>query len=379
MQEWAALGEILNDTYWTRIWIAQEIAVASNVVLQIRHHSIELEVFRNVILKPVDSYINNIHRDIHIVLPQLQLNAAWAVLEARRRYQTKSKPELGELLVLFLSSDATEPEDKVYGVYSMCAEAWRNQLPLPNYQLLLSTVYVTAVRAVIKNSGNLDILSALNCPFAWLLLPSWCPNFNGSSPACLPSMESSWRCAGTKKLEVAFVDDRIMRVKGFVLDKVDRIFLTDNLHLDHASAWASEMKSSLTATAWSPYGDERQRREALQDTLTLESPSNVIFKARAALGRLSCADNKDLEEESDIYSTWFIRRLLEEGSRPWLGGQSRRNHRNFAKHRSIALTKQGYICLLPETATKGDEIVVLYGGKIPFCVRRAENGGDEEA
>jgi hypothetical protein len=41
--------------------------------------------------------------------------------------------------------------------------------------------------------------------------------------------------------------------------------------------------------------------------------------------------------------------------------------------------KQGYICLLPETATNGDEIVVLYGGKIPFCVRRAENGGDGEA
>jgi hypothetical protein len=46
----------------------------------------------------------------------------------------------------------------------------------------------------------------------------------------------------------------------------------------------------------------------------------------------------------------------------------------FAMHRKFCLTKKGYIGLAPLNAAEGDVVAVLNGGRVPFILRRLENG-----
>ena len=40
----------------------------------------------------------------------------------------------------------------------------------------------------------------------------------------------------------------------------------------------------------------------------------------------------------------------------------------------FCVTRDGYMCLIPARAAKGDEICVFLGGSVPFVIRERDNG-----
>ena len=429
--QWAALQDILERSYWNRVWIVQEVAVSKRVIMIIGRHQLSFQSFKVVINALADCYMHKIHQFVHMPLPALRINPVWAVLQARDHFQSRARLDLAELLVLFLSSFSSDPRDKVFALYSLCANEQRKNgkdaakatiaegkfPPTLDYSHTTEELFMLIIRYLATHAENLDILSALNPIAAHRTLPSWCPDWRSPSPARLPSKTCWWNCAGNTKPELSFdLDRRVMTAKGFAVDSIRFIISTDSIGFD--GDWDTEIAKEVNRAGTSPYGNESSWRVALLDTILLDAPAWVMEKSYKAMegscarleGCCNCSccrgecyvagtglAGRDQKRQGyghrrdgqyDIFSTWYPRRLLEDGLRPWLypwwmqvkKGVTTPSVRNIAANRMFFFSVRGYMGLVPEGARPGDNIIVLYGGRTPFCVRRVggETGSSEK-
>ncbi|RSL85671.1 hypothetical protein CDV31_016530 [Fusarium ambrosium] len=91
----------------------------------------------------------------------------------------KMPSELGDLLVNYRWSMATDPRDKVYGLLGLAESTYGIQ---PEYGISVRDCYTATTYQIIHGSGNLDILRALKRPSCLPVtitdLPSWVPDWS---------------------------------------------------------------------------------------------------------------------------------------------------------------------------------------------------------
>jgi hypothetical protein len=155
----------------------------------------------------------------------------------RRREQGESLDSLASigltlLTVLVgpcLSLESSRPEDKVYGIYGVCKKLGY-ELPVPDYNKPVATIYTEAAQAILRYDRNLRILSVVEgASSSSFGLPSWVPNFSGSlhkwSIENPPHLNNNFRdnkkVSGLSQCDFQLqIDPRHLRVKGRRVDKI---------------------------------------------------------------------------------------------------------------------------------------------------------------
>lgn len=89
-----------------------------------------------------------------------------------------------EALIRHRQARATDPRDKVYGLWWLLTEAL-GATPRPDYTLNVRKVYTNVASALIRYSGNLNVLSVPRKFDSTLSLPSWVPDWTGGLPSNL--------------------------------------------------------------------------------------------------------------------------------------------------------------------------------------------------
>jgi Heterokaryon incompatibility protein (HET) len=131
--KWDALVAFCQRKYWTRLWIIQEIVLASDLLIQCGSLSIPWDTVSGVFSFLRDSSLNatllprtlSTQRDLMNSVP-LFIND----LRAKRlNPEDKYRIPLVDLLLQFMSSECHETRDKAFGVLSLCEDCCRKAVP----------------------------------------------------------------------------------------------------------------------------------------------------------------------------------------------------------------------------------------------------------
>lgn len=359
--EWSCVNQFLCIPWFTRIWVLQELLLASNVRMYIGRYRIKHEI--------LDNATHNIYRFLQDHFKE-KAATGLAGLDVMFKYPDIQKikhyeaPVLGRLLQRCRVMDSGDPRDKVFALLSMSAIGQGPSLPkklYPDYSKTRFEVYRDAAHYVLGAEQTLKYLVfstsawSEDKPSSWVFdidmkfedqqhddLP-WQHKASGQNPFVHEESDN-----GNELLVQGYRIDRVMRV----LDDLTPVKQENLPNVWHTIMAAQEscfrqgidavsVFKALLAT-WVPwlentwYGKGRIRKD-LQDDLEHLWPA---LEARDG-SALPTALNDDLRS---AFRWSFGRRFFQtEAGRTGLG--------------------------LPRLEV-GDDIVVLHGGPVLYALRR---------
>lgn len=182
-----ALKELLESPYWSRVWIVQEIVLGARVRIHYGRHVVPFEVFVDAERFMRKHYYgccyyhcavnaNNKWSHLSGVLGSLNLIKDFGQMKS-----TCASREITHLSDTLLAGidfrEATDPRDQIYGLLGLVPDHRDDDLLRPDYTLSVAQVYTRAAFKIMRDSGNLRLLSYADRQCRAEDLPSWCHDF----------------------------------------------------------------------------------------------------------------------------------------------------------------------------------------------------------
>ncbi|KAK3386901.1 heterokaryon incompatibility protein-domain-containing protein [Podospora didyma] len=239
---------ILDHTWWTRVWTAQEIVLSQHALVVCGQYQIDWDFFCIAISYGIRLDIwETLLLGSHVESMTGIVN--FTALQAIKELPNHSNP--AEKLLSYLTHtrrrDAGNPRDKIYGVLGLVGGDIKDVGIVPDYRSSVSDVYRSATKSVIQVSENLDILGLTIC-FSFKDaprlpdLPSWVADWSGKTNLAWPITidskgnqritHASRRLATEPKWEDG---DRSLVIQGHVVDTITKLSLVQHGYDD--SVW----------------------------------------------------------------------------------------------------------------------------------------------
>lgn len=304
--------------------------------------------------------------------------------------------------------EVTDPRDRVFamiGHYSVQYGTDRELQALQaDYNKTVEQVYTdVAARALKGDRESLITLAAVQhmtlpsnktrtansepCPNN-LRLPSWVPDWRTYQSHILSEPTSPHRASGAKTPDLHVNESsQILSVRGILIDTIDacsdglkpKSFHAGNGYNHHEAPAVERLwrdicgHHSFNLTERYVNGDSA----ALAYTQTLSSGCVAIWWAWDAENRLPYDQvperewlahgaaylTKTVGPDTDVsQELWDV--VAEQGPGKWSQAAN-----GASSNRAFARTAKGYYVLGPKVMEVGDVVCVLFGGKMPFCLR----------
>jgi hypothetical protein len=413
MMEWHALQDLLNNPWFGRIWVVQEVVLARRVRAQYNHFEVDWDML------------------IHGTLAFGRFPALWLLLvstEAANRVKRKpggvgtvlsihdyherissSKAiPISDLLFDSTKFKSTDPRDMVFAVQGMCSKL-PSELMKPRYgQTTVNEVYTNAAICLIRaGTGNRMLAIAgvgyrnpatLNTPFTDF--PTWVPDWSGSVRSASLSFfrpEIDYFAGGKTTQEVQAPESSSpgrLRLQGWMFDSIDELAeCVESLHPDDAQLeirdiaslfidavpafWETVQTSDRTKNPY-PHTDPPQAlREAFWRTLIGDRDETRPAPPSLASGFEKLVEFCDIvsKDPSILYGATHDIATMHE---------IRVSHLQTAKFvlplmrclgaRRLCITKRGLLGVVPPFSKVGDVIAVFQGMQTPFILRNTAPG-----
>jgi hypothetical protein len=356
--DWAAVSKLYSNTWFTRIWIVQEVAFAP-AIMCIGSHEVgwpRVAAAARWLLSKSYTYVQE---------DSERYRQAWYIYFLR--LITPRAPLALQELLDFVKSNSTDPRDKVFGLLGLLDEERRASSSLqPDYTKDVVEVYVDTMRYIIRENypergvGNL-LASFREAPEEHEEgFPSWVFRWDLTTPesSLLNSLHKFlWSAGGRTAQEVAEVTDpRTLSLKGInigVIRKVNHVLRTRKRDLDRVKILWNEVSTEFTS-----YQEPGSLEQAFVETITAEdmqkSDDVTTFGARDLVNYLSVAD------WDAIYSITDERAYSKAKAIEFL---IRVNTKAFL------VTEDAHMALGPIVAQPGDVLCVFFGHHIPYLLR----------
>lgn len=389
-----ALIAFSNRSFWTRVWVLQEISLARDVIIMCGSKRVTyptfaaalsfktinrwMTIFRFALSDWNDPVKGHIHRHLTGKVPSIAPSALIGIQQGYQR-ETGVSESLQDLLertcidadiTLFQATDA---RDKIYGLLGLASDSDRLGI-VPDYSKSVVEVYANVARALIAD-GKTTILSWCQQSQTRIeRLPSWVPDF--SSLIRQPCGE--FEQIGTTSFCAS--GNRIISPSP-ILRSADKNLLS---LLGTRIGTVAEL-----GTAWEPEWDTRFNREAARQllievenfcnrsALLLPVPERLVD----AKMRIPCADQADNDTGrsravGSIREKYeFVRWPQENSSATIVPNQSSYEVAMDNQHnRKPFLSAGGHVGLAPKCAQPGDLVVILFGFTVPYILRDLLNG-----
>lgn len=379
---WQALDAIYWREWWTRAWIIQEVAFATEIEVLCGSERCSWQALVACSQFIIRHSMNAITR----LDPQraVQLSDFNNRIRGRSVVSQGSDTQLLQLLFQARTSYATDGRDKLYAILGIASNAV-NPVLRPDYHKPVVDVYTSVASYFIDRDRNLDILSFVEDHRFRRKddLPLWVPDWEVHPPVFPFYTHPQWtrmRATGTTTAMCSFSPDKkFLTVRGQEIDIVEHsgaCFLEfvplpgsvktrtpgyqemfDFLMLHRRWQWQK------LATKLKTYPTGESIMSAYSKTLVAGMPMDdpeehhrtwLRFWETAALqgGRFISIAHAELSEEE----------------------LSRANEYMSSQHRAafgrrFFTTKKGYMGLGPSLGLRGCIVVLLHGGRTPYIFR----------
>lgn len=369
--QWHLLNKLFNRPWYRRAWVLQEISVAKACVVVWHDELLPWRVIAQAAA-------------ITLRMPYLAPTTSPFVLEMenmRIRLAGKSNVPLQDVLRTASMLNSTDPRDKIYAMLGLADVHYAHRI-IPNYKCSVKELYTHTAHVLIEADRNLDTLCATS-PTSEHDLPSWVPDWITSRNVLGQThpLQRFFAAGRTQASVLETSDPEILAVQGFTVDTLAK-----------CGFWLGRATQALTRVS---LNQNIEFKIILKDWLYMASLIDTYPTGESvhdALWRTLIA-NRGLDGQlvETGYRQAFVKmgsQLLEadstentEDTESDLPGWTKDGHEGsdirafmvliekFCLMRSFALTKGGYMGLVPHTAEPGDAVCIFLGGQTTFILR----------
>jgi hypothetical protein len=404
---YTALGPFNMRPYWTRVWIIQEVSVSQQVIILcgtkeipfshfaaasifLLFHKSRMAIKAGVATSMDPSKGSNLNE----MMASNEFDGRYNYLiGSRRRFQREAGTEHDDLLGLLkktcLSNDyaidqrATDYRDIIYGVLGMAADV----KPLgirPDYgkSNTVQDVYTETAKTLFKH-GHTIVLAWCRQPLkapGLTGLPSWVPDFTSPIlPPCCEDKNYPLFSASGKNISASqhaiFGSPKGPKFLALKAQKVDTIqFLSSPWHGEDFD-WEScrhyltaiisycEMAKSSPCKPGSPLSSINWAEAHWRIPSADQSYDGARKRATPALEKDYNELKFILENMNSLQGLEALRNISD-------GCNFYRLTIGYQHARKVFMSSEGYVGLVPATATSGNVIVVVPGANMPFVLSK---------
>ncbi|KAK8016924.1 hypothetical protein PG993_015113 [Apiospora rasikravindrae] len=365
-EAWQQLNSFIQNSYFSRIWIMQDIVCSKTLVIKTPANDVTWERLCSAIEAGLlFSYQHS--------MPPTSAN----ILVANQfRRNNKTLSDLRDFMIAeqtVMKVSAAIPRDLIYAPLNMfgAEELSPDTLGINMKIGYSNTAYTTYTRAELE-IGHICLSLARWTPKQDPNLPSWAPDWGSSQVRLLLSHRKSSFCASSRPAATTRTDPYspgALLVAGSSVDFVAEIAccLPPRRHCDHYNIagvnilifdeWFEFVKDEI---------DRRKARRATEVDALVQFVETVQAKGCNTIWAPSSLEDKSSNIER---AREFIEFLNSEEA------ESTVELRLFyaacypAHGRRIGFTRKGRLGLFPEEARRGDVVTILDGCKVPIILR----------
>jgi hypothetical protein len=426
-QHWEGVIQLLKNTYWKRLWIIQEIVVASQdeIKLLCGPNSVSLGLLRLVLSQNRRIvHAQSVPPLCHTVSYNLRKAAVAFASISNHKHHWKKQDSNNKLdmsllrnLIRHHSPRCQDPRDKVYSLLGISTTTVREREFPVNYNVPASTVYWNVAKYIIQTSQRLDIL--LQChgivhneQITMQSCSSWAPNWQYykrkfHTIGIDVHHAEEWEASRSLSTIATFEDDeRILKTRGFVVGEISKkshqFRSTSSNPVEAAKSFRTWLKFAMSAKLYAVPGGCSDGTAALVEATAILY--EAIVKTRLGeLGRPSCQLDRfrsycekilydpDLPEETEwpfsavddpVDTISERQRLCEIELSACQISKVSDNQATFPQSNEpneIQITSDqknivSTIGLCPVYANRGNVVAVIRGCRYPIVLRKAEHG-----
>ncbi|EQB48552.1 hypothetical protein CGLO_12180 [Colletotrichum gloeosporioides Cg-14] len=246
------LSDILHRSYWCRIWVIQEVALAREAVVMVGGRRVSLDVFDAALTTMWYVGRVTILKHSMTLYPTKALEVRGMLRQGLREpllrrvlWETGAAPDRPHYA-------ASDPRDLLIGLLGLLNEKEKRGLKL-NYTQSVTEVFTRATRAMLEGSApsyfNLDSVKPGETEGE---LPTWVPDFreigrSGVRPYPINHGEKYFsaaggKCQSTRDVSAGFQKGSALHRRGCIVDEVIEVL--------QPLARASEMTATETSNQW---------------------------------------------------------------------------------------------------------------------------------
>ena len=377
---WESLGEFFSRPWWKRLWVLQEVALAHEVTMQCGNLQFDFALVARPAALMSILMVDYEHAESHAVQDRIPdnikqtidiwLRAVRNLVTLKVRLNSSSGLHLMAALRYYFSYKCTDPRDMIYGLVGLVQQQTALEPILPDYRLTTDLVFLQAAHYILDAEQNLEILSwkSYEHPTTEYDLPSWAPDWTKIREPCPisarwpPSLKMVASSITDKGLNVGChetvtskrvsVQGRILKVRGIRVDTLKEIGRICPLPRATFGQFSSLSRGNLY-----------RAQPRIQEAASWETILNQGCGQHLNTTRLIDFTN----ETSSITG-------LPRGHEVLLVDFDEYTYPDFDRLKYISITSRGYPCFIPPESQVGDFLCVLVSAKVPFILRRTDDG-----
>jgi hypothetical protein len=354
-----SLRNILGRSWFSRLWALQEAVLSTSPKFLCGTKSTSWDDL-------VTAFVN-----LSFVFDTSFNNTIHTMDALRNKRQEGGQTSLLSLLVrTYLDFECSDPRDKVYALLSMQSSI--SDLPI-DYTAKIEDVYIAAAQALVRSTGSLDLLGAVDNSDPLHLpeksvLPSWVPDWRGMSWAN-PFLDKFHfqACKDFTTLRHPELISTSLKVDGRIIDRVYQVESVSDVdilsksdeNLDAAQAFLQNIPDRIYHGIPETNYILPRRFEALlvrtilvgHYTLYGGPLARIDWTNEERIWKLLNSKSLGPNDELDARSLWFEVR--------WM-----------CRRRTILALEEHTMALGPPNTEPGDVVCILHGSKLPIVLRR---------
>ncbi|KAG7059330.1 HET-domain-containing protein [Colletotrichum scovillei] len=377
-----ALQRLMSSPWWSRAWVIQEFAVATEVAFVCGDLEWSGESFSEALRTLVDVRFNAaLPRGQEYFMREIASTPISHLMTARKDYQDshseasrfKGAPNRDPLSLLyrFRSFKASDPRDKVYSLFHLIGEVSMLQ---PDYNRPVKDLFIDVVKASVGSSGTLEVLCHHNRTETCMPdLPTWCPDWTVQRGQRILLWQNDYAAGGNgSKPSAKFEGDELL-LQGKVVDHIEwavcfepKMFRKPGLVFDQIMTIQAQVLERASVLP----------RESQEATSLIDSFRRTLVGSRVrARGPRHEATILGQGEADKFWDAWFVSMTDQESS----GMHGAAKTYNDALYSALAgrvffISDKGRMGLADNPAKAGDVVGIFAGSRVLFCLREKRGG-----
>ncbi|OCK75076.1 hypothetical protein K432DRAFT_429647 [Lepidopterella palustris CBS 459.81] len=404
---WTAISKLVSRKWFSRIWIVQEVVLASDLKVVCGGLTISWDVFYAAVFFCFQQEELKKEKDLVIADDKTRNNIVkLGQLRHDGRQKTgqfQAEDDMFTILRLCHLKEVTEPRDRMFGLLSIATDAGNEEL-WPDYDSDQSTIVKKYARVFVEQGRALDVLyhaRLFRTPESLQDLPSWVPDFSASP---YPDTLSTWSKGHfdatrlpdgnhqTTPDRMAEVFGESLLIEGYrigtishvgktdstaadlktylkeIFDTVEKVYegassqKIDNIKCRLPIGDARDPTSGKTTGVWYNYeADATDAYHALMEFLSQDQPETV-WKSQRAKIEASARSSGGLHKDHFLFKRlWpYINTAMDFAGVFWP---------NSAVVCATTGDNGQQVGIVPTSARKEDVVVLFRGAKVPFLIR----------
>ncbi|TWU70689.1 hypothetical protein ED733_001271 [Metarhizium rileyi] len=408
---WTALTKLINQDYWARCWVIQEIAVSKKVIILYGGELITWDYFSSLMTTIFTGDPNHVWHISKIYWrsfdpPPMDAGVQIASLgRVRETIQANHTMGLFDVLISSINSTATDPRDNIFAVQGISSAAESGDV-MPDYDFTLERPFLKTAEYLLSQEHPSRVLHLAGIGFHRNrhLQLSWVPDWSSKRLAGMFWRDPSTQpyCAsgmGDVELKMQLSEDGLtLTTAGIRVDCIKELgpqfFGVSENGVAKAKLLPGSFKNidecrnvALKGSLREPYVTGISLTEALWRTLLGDKtpagtrPADVMFSKyyQAVEGfietLLECGQDMDLlnpslsTEERERLGGALTYYAVDAGRFANVAGP-------HTRERMFAVTERGYVGMIPPYAEVGDAVFIIPGTQVPFLLRRRQTTHD---